>query len=150
MENIKEYRNYKYMTLRMFAGHVCGYVEIPQGHYLYGKSYIDPIYELAKFNEQVLEGGVGKLGSIPMFLFATRKDNEEPMSADILFDVHGGITYSGKLTNNESPSQCFDWAIGFDTAHFNDDETTQTHEYCESECKRLIDQLVIFDEGLKS
>lgn len=148
---IKEYKGYRYITIKMLFGyhHVCGYVEIPKGHYLFGKSYSEPIPELEPYNKRVLDGDSGKRGPMAIFGYALNQE-KSPLPAEMFFDVHGSLTFGDKLQPHGESTPIFEWAMGFDTAHFNDDETTRTHEFCEEECRLFIDQLVEMDEELKS
>lgn len=148
---IKEYKGYRYITVGIPMGYVCGYVEIPEGHYLFGKDYDEPIMELEPFNKEILEGSAGKRGSLTMFAYSVFPEKKEsPLAADMFFDVHGSITFSGKLILRGEAEPVFDWVMGFDTAHFDDTQETQTHEFCARECEAFIDQLVSIDERLKS
>lgn len=55
-------------------------------------------------------------------------------------EAHGGITYAEGSGNY--PIKAEDtWWFGFDTAHYFDNEKTQSLEYCTEECKRLAEQL---------
>lgn len=147
---IKEYKGYRYITARMPVGHVCGYVEIPKGHYLYGKDYSDPIPELEHFKEEVLNSSQGKRGILSVLTYALKSEEErQAMSAEMFFDVHGCLTFGNRLQFRDETETTFEWAIGFDTAHFDDTPQTQTHEFCAKECKYLIDQLVEVDNKLK-
>jgi len=100
------------------------------------------------------------------------------VSPSILFDVHGGITYSGGTW--KYPTRQIDpiWWFGFDCAHYGDGKdweaikkyflpkewrylyeieyayfdhySVKTKKYVEEECKFLADQLVYVGEVLKS
>ncbi|MFM2393093.1 MAG: hypothetical protein RLZZ546_1075 [Bacteroidota bacterium] len=72
-----------------------GYVGVPKGHPLHGKSYTDilPLHidqSLLQTPEQLVENK----GAIPAFL-AMFGDEEFGKSIAYQFNVHGGITYSG-------------------------------------------------------
>lgn len=149
----KKYRGFRYLVLTMDAGHRCGYVRIPKDHQIHG---IDYNQETSVKMKDVADEEIGKRGIIPLMLQATGKKENVPLSW--LFDVHGGITFTGKLRGFHS------WWIGFDCAHLGDgkDEsimsneyknitlrfaalaggTIRTTEYVEQECKNLIDQLI--------
>jgi len=151
----KEYKNFKYLVVG-YLGYRCGYVRIPPGHRLYGLSYSEQIP--VKFKELAGEK-IGKRGIISFFCSGNLKPDDN-VSMDLLFDVHGGITFSGKFDKNVKKK---DWWIGFDCAHdgdakdfdlmdkkqkdfykdfnFNDGIVRKT-EYVEKECKRLIDQII--------
>ena len=97
---------------------------------------------------------IGKRGIVSVFCWDGKK-----VAMDLLFDVHGGITFSGKLRDING------WWIGFDCAHSGDAKDTsimderhreleekyhlnfdgdivRTKEYVEQECKNLIDQII--------
>lgn len=148
---IKEYKGYRYITVRMPVGHVCGYVEIPKGHYLYKKGYEDPILELEPFKEDIFRGSIGKRGILSLLAYALKCEEEnQNLTAEIVFDIHGSLTFGDRLQFHNEPEAIFEWAMGFDTAHYDDTSETQTHEYCEKECQYLIDQLVEIDQKLKN
>jgi hypothetical protein len=147
---IREYKGYRYITARMPIGHVCGYVEIPEGHYLFGKDYSDPVPELKPFMDELYESSCGKRSNLSILAYAfSSKEKNQDISAEIFFDVHGSLTFGGCLQFYDEPDIIFEWAMGFDTAHFDDTPRTQTHEFCEKECRSFIDQLVEMDEKLK-
>lgn len=53
---------------------------------------------------------------------------------EIPVDCHGGLTY-GSFEDGI-------YVIGFDCAHYMDSIDVQNEEYCEEECKSIIDQLI--------
>ncbi len=159
----KKYKGYEYLVYATPMGHRCGYVKIPEGHYLYGKSYSEQLN--VKFNK-ISNQPQGKRNVITLLCNSNIKP-EDNVSMDLLFDVHGGITYSDKFY------RCIKkrgWWIGFDCAHLGDgkdtdimddknkkiftnylflhDEYSKSKEYVEQECKNLIDQIIkYFDEN---
>ena len=115
-------------------GHRCGYVGIKEKHNLYGVGYVDTFD---------FKGEKNRLGCF--------------------FDVHGGITFSGKIIKEIFKSDL--WWFGFDCAHLGDardltvidDEkvreswerlsmpgTIKTLEYCVAQCESLSKQLAMF------
>ena len=54
---------------------------------------------------------------------------------EIDVDVHGGLTYSGIHANTGL------WAVGFDTAHMDDTQTSCSKSYVLSETESLRTQL---------
>jgi hypothetical protein len=147
-----EYNGYQYYIVAQPAGHRCGYVNIPEGHYLYNKNYQDKL----DISVDVLEGQkMGKRGVIDLFCW-----NGEDVNMGILFDVHGGITYSEDCLGDLKG-----WFIGFDCAHYYDakdfsimDEKykeiemrfqsrgiVRTREYVEQECHNLINQIIKYE-----
>jgi len=162
----KKYRGYGYIVYATDMGHRCGYIKIPRNHYLYEKSYGEQLnikFKKLK-NEQM-----GKRNPITIFCSAGVKP-EDNISMDLLFDVHGGITFSGK--GKRLAIDKLGWWVGFDCAHSGDGKdfsimddkykeieekynlgnygTIRTKEYVEQECKNLIDQIIkYFDKESK-
>lgn len=152
----KKYKGFDYLVIGLTMGHRCGYVRIPIGHKLYGLSYSEQIPISFK---EISEGKIGKRGVLSIFC-ASKLKPDDNISMGLLFDVHGGITYSRKRVANKNG-----WWIGFDCAHFGDrkdislmdkkykemneryylsfsGDIVRTKEYVESECKSLIDQII--------
>jgi hypothetical protein len=118
-----EYRNHKWMILRNHTmGHLCGYINVHENTQYYGCGY-DKVP--ARFIE-----------------------------------CHGGMTFSGTFKYNflkerypEIDNKFIknnDWWYGYDCAHFDDltplrgidiSGTYRNMDYCESECKAMIDQI---------
>lgn len=61
--------------------------------------------------------------------------------ADELFDIHGGITYTGEL--NETGN----YVLGFDCRHFGDSPYVQNEEFTLKECYKLVEQIIIKEKG---
>lgn len=121
------YGCYIYRHPRM--GHLCGYVDIPATHPLFGIDYRNNIFDMI----------IGNL------------------------EVHGGITFTGRLenfyNNKELPDyldELHDWLIGFDCNHAEDyapfrpydesmviefDREYRTMGYVVDECRKLAKQL---------
>lgn len=115
--------------------HLCGYVEIPADHPLFGVDYSDTVpASLAKAKDDVLQQPIGKRGVIDVFCMSA---DPAGMRAGILFDVHGGITYSRKHKDGTF------W-YGFDCGHCDDNPITQDSAYVRRECESLARQLVGF------
>jgi hypothetical protein len=140
-------------------GHRCGYVGIQPTHPLYKVNYSSDVELLHKKKEALLHEEIGKRGIIPILCW-----DGEKVSPEILFNVHGGITYSG---GNNYPINIAEivgyqpWWFGYDCGHSGDgrdlsvlDERMQTFyskypevdevrtlEYCIGECESLSDQL---------
>ena len=94
----------------------CGYVKIPENHNLYGLGYLCNMPYLGWENETI----------------------------DYCFDVHGGITFAGRMSDLNN-----DWFLGFDCAHLGDNPVIQDADYTERECKKLIDQIVALENKEK-
>lgn len=155
IEISKKYKGYSYLVLGLPQGYRCGYVKIPHGHVLYGLKYKAQLpITFSKISHKPL----GKRGIINYFLIKNL-NLEDRISMDLLFDVHGGITFAGKLINQKG------WWIGFDCAHLGDakdfnlmdekmkqlwkdfnisGEIVRTTSYVEKECLSLIDQIITF------
>jgi len=128
--------------------HRCGYVAVPKGHVLYGVGYSEPSRHLSPpINETM-----GKRGIIPLFCAAG--DQERMRSPEIVFDVHGGITFSGNGANGYPAEGADLWWFGFDCAHSGDisgpekyrardpNAVLRSQAYVEAECESLARQLV--------
>jgi hypothetical protein len=122
--------------------HRCGYVGIPKDHPLYGVNYGQYTEVLKEAYEKVLQGPIGKRGIMPIFCH-----ERGVCTPDIVFDVHGGLTYSSKLDdypsdwNKNHPEEKL-WWYGFDCAHCDDKEDGgRSLEYVEAECESLAEQL---------
>lgn len=145
------YRGNTCVVIMSDFGYRCGYVGIDESHPLYGMKYSDYVPEslLDKYRE-IENKPVGKRGIIDLICC----DMSNPRIG-ILFDVHGGITYSGGKGKYPIPSDL--WWFGFDCDHFGDAKdltevavplvtteiggTVRTLEYCISECESLSGQL---------
>jgi len=73
-------------------------------------------------------------------------------SPELVFDVHGSVTYSGN-GEGKYPVESNLWWFGFDCAHLGDasestimwgfdDGVFRSTKYCIKECERLADQIV--------
>lgn len=147
-----------YVVIGTEMGHRCGYVSIPNGHYLYGKEQSEPLIGLNIGS--VMEEKIGDRGVIPILLHSMSEtpNEEDSIPMNVLFNVHGSITYS-----NEFAELGPGWWIGFDCRHHNDlpdpslmseeysflnvlnhnrgTETIKTTAYVETQCKNLITQI---------
>jgi hypothetical protein len=139
-------------------GHRCGYVGIPKDHPLHGLSYHSKSKVLRSSDIQDMPMNTVGLGQMLNGMMG--KYDEEVITPEMYFSVHGGITYSG---GNDYPVKSDGlWWFGYDCAHYGDgvdlsaieNETAKeiemsypsygivrTKEYCEEECKKLAEQL---------
>lgn len=119
----KKYLGYKYAVILYSndwngSGDLySGYVKIPENHNLYGLTCFRNMPYLGLENETI----------------------------DSYFDVHGGITFAGRISDLNN-----DWFLGFDCAHFGDNPMIQDEIYVERECKNLIDQIIALEGKEKS
>lgn len=110
-------------------GHLCGYVDVPRNHPLYGIDHANEIFDM--------------------------------ITGDI--KVHGGVSFTGRLTNHygnkELPDYLddeHDWLIGFDCNHAEDytpleyvrpyneidvEREYRTARYVADECRKLAKQI---------
>lgn len=120
------------------GSHHCGYVEVPEDHYLFKKNYSDAC--LPKLPDDT---AIGKRGVISLLCHDPEAEKTSP---EIYFDVHGGITFSNQL-KNEGDS----WWFGYDCAHAGDQTKAnisfdfggvwRDEEYCITECESLASQI---------
>lgn len=159
--------NLRCVVLALNIGHRCGYVGVPRNHPLYGISYNDQTPILKAIWERAKDGAIGKRGILPVFCQAFEDDSELPR-VDVVFDVHGGITYSDSNKEYPAPNNGL-WWFGFDCGHAGDakDEsimdasqialerkynffhggTIRTEEYVAAECESLAEQLAALFPG---
>lgn len=141
-----EKTGYRCHIWRNRMGALCGYVRVPESHPLHGVEYSADIPEAMKpLLDVVMDGPVGKRGAIQVFCAAGGVTR-----VDILFDVHGGITFSGEPAGADGGH----W-FGFDCGHAGDlspglpfrsafDDAGDEYrdiEYVKAECASLARQL---------
>lgn len=169
IESDFSYRGYRCVTTFTDLGHRCGYVGVPEGHSLYGKSTdsqvkvtLRELYEDEKMN-QIGNRGVWTLLGLP-------SDEDDQVRLGTYFLVHGGITYAKGGKGSHHPVDSDLWWFGFDCGHagdcpdydlleelFGDDEMVQYRlkdkwlykngevrdlKYVEQECRNLVDQII--------
>lgn len=140
---------FKAVVLIIRGKHRCGYVGVDKTHPLYMQDYNK---NLACLMEVPEDEPMGDRSPLAVFIAAGR---EEHKSMDIVFDVHGGVTFADFM---ETPEHKFDphidpngeelWYIGFDCAHYNDEEHLgRSLEYvvkhCESLARQIKDKTII-------
>lgn len=128
--------------------HRCGYVEVPKGHPLHGIDYHQEADCLSDFNPE--DEPIGKRGALILFTAGVdAADGEIRRSPDVVFDVHGGLTYSGG--GDGYPADGDGWWLGFDCAHAGDGTAggrftsggpIRSLEYVKDECESLAAQIV--------
>ncbi len=126
-------------------GHRCGYVGLPAEHSLNDIDYNDTVdHEAFKhlLGRTVEDGRAFWLG-----IFCAKVLEEEGISIRILFDVHGGITYSDRSSTYPVPSDNLFW-YGFDCAHLDNHPSIQTEEYVRKELHSFADQLIEYESIL--
>lgn len=161
VENDFEHAGLRCVVIMTSMGHRCGYVGVPQGHPLYGKSYSTTV---GKFTD-IKNKSVEKMSPFNVLTMAFEELNEDsPVRIDCYFDVHGGITYADGGAGSKYPVESDLWWFGYDCAHYGDgkdlsvlDEihreiekmyptggVVRTLDYCINECKILAEQLAKF------
>jgi hypothetical protein len=137
-----------------YYGYRCGYVAIPPSHPLYGLSCSDRIENPSKRVQTFLDNSVvGKRGPISLVLAGLDPTAMTHVSLDVLFDVHGSLTYGQAAKDGYPVPNSNDWWFGFDCAHLGDGSffmpgPVRTEEYVVKECERLAAQIVIlFGDG---
>lgn len=122
-------------------GHRCGYVGVPKAHPLHGAPYDAPCAALAPIADDT---PIGKRGLLTVFGLACNDTQDRRRTPAVVFDVHGGLTYSGG--DRGYPVVGDEWWLGFDCAHADDDPrfggTPKTVEYVTAECELLASQIV--------
>ncbi len=133
----------------------CGYVGIPNFHPLFGHDYNEECEALNDLCNRVMKGPVGKRGVVPLFCAGLR-DGKAIARPDLVFDVHGSITYASDRPGGASSKSDL-WWFGFDCSHAGDlspklptfgDEQYRTVQYARSETESLAGQLASVSDVL--
>lgn len=166
VESDFKYKGYRCLTTFTSLGFRCGYVGIPIENYFYGKKYTD----YTNLDREVIDDEpVGKRGIFTVVVDAL--DNNSKVRMDILFDVHGSLTFAG----DNHPEKCGLWWLGFDCGHAGDGhdldkieelwgdidyirervaidrkyyiyDPIRSLEYVQQECRNLADQIIKYEE----
>lgn len=112
----------------------CGYVRLPADHPLVGVGYADQSSKIPDLPEVAK---TGKRGMWALLRWSMRGPLEHP-APDAYFDVHGSITFSGKIRDYDG------FWYGFDCGHRGDTKERCDLSYCSAECESLAEQLVAF------
>lgn len=134
-------------------GHRCGYVGIPHTHFLHGCEYNMKHSGLWPYAETIYYEPVDrdKISIIALFC------DPSPIEPEIIFRVHGGITFSSADPEYPVPNNNL-WWFGFDCAHAGDAPIPErvppelrafrigggevrSLDYCMNECNGLARQL---------
>jgi hypothetical protein len=116
---------------------LCGYVEVTPEHPLYHCAYNEHVDALIPAWERAMLGPSGKR-SVFSILFAGSGEAR----ADVVFDVHGSVTFSGELKSFPDGS----WWFGFDCHHAGDTPEKCDIDYVRSQCESLARQLLEVEE----
>lgn len=107
------YRNFKCLIIASKQmGHRCGYVGVTKDHFLYGVEYNQKLDELKKVWEQVKNNTVDMNANWMALILS----DGSGISPDMIFEVHGGLTFTG--TFKEYGDEY--WFLGWDCAHCDD------------------------------
>ncbi len=133
------------------SGHRCGYVGVEADHPLHGVEYSEKSPYLKLNPERSTE----KMSPIQV-LCGAGKDMDDLNSPEYVFEVHGGLTFSG-AGKGKYPVEADLWWFGYDCAHAGDapapgsrmakysmgfeGDVHRTLEFCEGECESLAKQL---------
>lgn len=121
--------------------HRCGYVGVNNNHKLYGLDYRDKIY-MGK--DWIANREIGDRGVLSLFCFALN-DDKENIPLDVLFEVHGGLTFSsGRDGWKDYPILSDFWFFGFDCAHSDDTLSKWSFRRVWNETRKLADQIEEF------
>lgn len=135
-------------------GHRCGYVGVPTDHPLHGVAYSEKSPYLKLNPERSTE----KMSPIQV-LCGAGKDMDDLNSPEYVFEVHGGLTFSGD-GKGKYPVEADLWWFGYDCGHAGDapapgscmaqyssslfdGDVHRTLEYCIDECESLASQLAM-------
>lgn len=153
------------VVLAIDMGHRCGYVGVPESHPLFGVAYNESHKSTAGLWAKAQDGPIGRRGIVPVF--CSIHSEEDLPSLDVIFDVHGSLTYSrGSIDYPVNTNGL--WWFGFDCAHHLDgkdptimsDSFRKIHSrytpfsdgivrdtaYVVRECERLAEQLATVND----
>lgn len=142
------------VVLMTSMGHHCGYVAVPAGHVLHGCEYSAPHAALSTPDD---DEPLGKRS--PIAVMCAALDASRLQAPDMVFNVHGGLTYSGGSATYPAVSDDAPWWFGYDCAHLGDSPKPASSDaedsyfygsggefrdldYCAAECESLARQIV--------
>lgn len=148
--------------------HRCGYVGLPVGHKLWGIKYNSEIPDVPQSlaDAQTL-GDKSPILMLTAGVVDGESGSRIRRSPDILFECHGGLTYSAcnsvwKDKMTEYPAAGNEWWFGFDCNHcddasiephpiyeFNRDGKVWQQNEVEEQCESLAAQIVKLTASLK-
>ena len=113
VESDFEYKGYRCVVIFGDRGTRCGYVGVTKDSKFYGKSFTDT----TDVRLEDLHEPLGKRSVLA--LFGAPESPNGFVRMDLLFDVHGGLTYGDNSHNYPVESEGI-WWLGFDCAHAGD------------------------------
>ena len=143
------------VVLMTDMGHRCGYVGVSTDHPLFAVEYNEQTPKLKPNMQRTTE----KMSPIQV-LCAVGKSEAELNTPEMVFEVHGGLTFSS-YGGGKYPVASNLWWFGYDCAHAGDlpepdsrmgrmyadmhfaqhDGVVRTLDYCVAECESLASQL---------
>jgi hypothetical protein len=133
------------------SGAWCGYIGLTSDHALHGRDYSDSVVVPPSVRDREVQDGL--YSPIALFINATGDSDENTLSIDCCFDVHGGITYAGDQPGGGGETKDM-WWLGFDCCHSGDlsprdedgpefwrDGIYRDLAYVENQCKEFARQL---------
>ena len=132
--------------------HRCGYVGVGSEHPLYGVEYQDSVDCLKGAYSEAMESEAENLRGPMISLMYAMTEEDERFSPELVFNVHGGITFSRSGAEGGYPISEDLWWFGFDCAHCDDKTLYQdgvtlqdirSLDYVSEECEKLAKQLVL-------
>lgn len=100
---------FRAVVLLLTRGHRCGYLGVEKGHPLHGIDYGEQTEALPSAEGE----SVGKRSMLAVLV-----SGGNFQSPEMVFDVHGGLTFAG--AKGEYPVNSDLWWFGFDCAHCGD------------------------------
>jgi len=110
---------FRAVVLMTSMGHRCGYVGLPAGHPLHGVEYS---HSCPALKPPAGDEPVGKRS--PIAVMCAAFDESRMQTPEMVFNVHGGITYSGGKADYPAPSDGL-WWYGYDCAHAGDGKSPE-------------------------
>lgn len=150
------------VILNGLKSHRCGYVGLPKSHPLYGVDYGSSADCLTQeMADSATLGSKSPILAITCTVGGDKKETLIRRSPNVVFDVHGGLTYSAEHKTYPASSDGL-WWFGFDAAHSGDGYIDKIHgfksritdeprslEYMMAECERLAQQIYDACESTK-
>ena len=118
VESEFDHNGLKCVVIFTEMGHRCGYVGVEEDHPLYKVGYSDKSESLKK--EEMNDITMDKAGIGQMLQAMMGGYENESLSPEMFFEVHGGITYAGGGNDSHYPIDSDLWWFGYDTAHYGD------------------------------
>lgn len=130
---------FRAVVLMTSMGHRCGYVGLPAGHALHGVDYDT---SCAALKPPADDEPVGKRSSIA--IICAFGDASRMQSPEMVFNVHGSITYAGGNADYPAPSDGL-WWYGYDCAHAGDGRSP---EYIAEQMRKYPEQPFMWGDDL--